>query len=272
MTIKFVAAWKHANGDPEEEGIDQKTKEARKIPATVREIGAAFDNVMPLLLAGAGAAIGPAGYAIAQAIPAEDGSGAPLYIARQVPPGNMFLPVVVPSMITACTTLSLAYISSLGTVPPTPEIAGAAWTATPAGLKEAEASLMSGLPAKFTKAMAQYLGTVASDGLGTEDDAPPPPAFPDPPPLKDAAFSGSLITYENDLPDLPSHSVRVTGHAAGTALVYAWTFADGDEILGAASGPTATFAFPFSGFFAVTLTVCNGGGTLKDTRADIFAN
>jgi hypothetical protein len=106
--VKFVGAWKKANGDPDEEGIGKATKDARKIPPTVREIGAAFDQLMPLLLVGAGVAIGPAGYVIAQAIPAEDGSGAPLHLARGGPPANLTLPMLIASMSTACTTLSVA--------------------------------------------------------------------------------------------------------------------------------------------------------------------
>lgn len=282
--VKFVGAWKKANGDPDEEGIDKATKDARKIPPTVREIGAAFDNLMPLLLAGAGVAIGPAGYVIAQAIPAEDGSGAPLHLARGGPPANLTVPILIASMTTACTTLSLA---ALAGVPPTPETALAAWVLTPAGIFEAKATLEPPFPEpKLTLAMAQYLGTVSDGGVGVEDDAPPPPGLLPTDIAPTLPAEGVMFRYETSGtdPSLGAHEVRFTSYLLprhwtpsinsrqlpDEVLVYAWRFDDlnGPTNLGISTeGPVTTFRFPFRDFFDVTLTVCNAAGSIAGTRS-----
>ena len=158
MPSKFVTSWKLAGG---------------QVTPAVREIGAAYDNLMPLILAG-GAAIGPAGLAIAQGIAAESDSASPLFIARLSPPGNVFPAVVVPSMVAAMGQLSVSFLTTF--TPPTPVQALGAWMTTPAG--QLTTSLPPPLNASaltLATAMSTYMSGAFIGGIGDPGDAPPPP-------------------------------------------------------------------------------------------------
>lgn len=236
--IKFTSAWKLATGDTE-------------LTPSHRELGAALDNIMPLMLAGAGGAIGPAALLIAQGIDAEDETGK-LYLGR-IDPANLFIPLFVPAISAACQQLSTQLLSG---TPPDPTLALAAWSAQQS---------IAGKNPKLDLAMALYLGTIIVGGVGGTEDAPPPPQLPEAP-KRDPAYA-TEFTYAS----LGSLKVRMTSTVLGSGLVYAWRIRDAFnvELAVLTGGPSVDYTAPYAGSLTVDLTVCNGGGFITGSRADV---
>lgn len=236
--IKFTSAWKLATGDTE-------------LTPSHRELGAALDNIMPLMLAGAGGAIGPAALLIAQGIDAEDETGK-LYLGR-IDPANLFIPLFVPAISAACQQLSTQLLSG---TPPDPTLALAAWSAQQS---------IAGKNPKLDLAMALYLGTIIVGGVGGTEDAPPPPQLPEAP-KRDPAYA-TEFTYAS----LGSLKVRMTSTVLGSGLVYAWRIRDAFnvELAVLTGGPSVDYTAPYAGLLTVDLTVCNGGGFITGSRADV---
>lgn len=269
MPSKFVTAWKMAGGEA---------------TPSVREMGAAFDNLMPLIFA-AGGAIAPAGLAIAQSIPAEDDQTTPLHIAR-LSPANLFPVKVVPSMVTAMQQLTTMFLSTL--TPPTPPQALAAWLATDAG------AIVSPSGLKLATAMSIYMSGAFLGGIGDPNDAPPPPQVGTqlPEPLDRPVDSTVLFTYETNGtdPTLAVNQVRFTSYVrpkenpVRDLQVVSWQFDDSGVNLGSATGTmlgagggnplevsgagrSTVFQFPYTNTFQVKLTVCNSAGSITETRS-----
>jgi hypothetical protein len=236
--IKFTSAWKIATGDTE-------------LTPSHRELGAAIDNLMPLMLAGAGGAIGPAALLVAQGVDAEDGTGK-LYLGR-VSPANLFVPLFVPALSAACQQLSTQLLSG---TPPDPSLALAAWSAQQS---------IAGKNPKLDLAMALYLGTIIIGGVGGTEDAPPPPPLPAAP-TRDPEFT-TEFTYVA----LGSFRVRMTSTVRGSGLVYAWRIRDAFNVeLGVLTGgPSVEYTAPGPGLLTVDLAACNGGGFITGSRSDV---
>lgn len=156
MPNKFVSSWKAAGGTD---------------TPSIREMGAAFDNLMPLILA-AGGVIGPAGLAIAATIAAEDDLVPPLHVARPGPT-NMLISTIVPSMATMFQQLSVMFLSTF--TPPTPATALGLWQSTPAGAIQSPSSTI------LATAMSLYASSAFIGGVGDPSDPAPPPPPPEAP-------------------------------------------------------------------------------------------
>jgi hypothetical protein len=240
MPIKFTAAWKLANGV----GDDAVTP-------SLREIGAAFDNLLPLMLAGAGGAVGPAGLLVAQAIDSEDETGK-LYLGR-IDPSNLFVPLFVPAISAACQQLSTQLLSG---TPPDPTLAFAAWSAQQS---------IAGKNLALDATMALYLGTAIIGGVGGTEDAPPPPRLPAPPVREPNLVT--VITYS-----AVGRTANLTARVTGEGLVFAWRIKDASlvELAVLTGGPTVSYTAPYATTLVVELTVCNGGGVVTDSRNDVL--